>query len=68
MLHQEMVTEIEHSGHGNVKMTAFPVKMTNNPCRIRLPAPKLGEHTDEVLTELGLDESEIKELRTKGIL
>lgn len=66
--HQEMVTEIEHPGHGKVKMTGFPVKMQNNPCRIKLPAPKLGEHTEEVLAELGMEESEIKKLGAKGVI
>ncbi len=66
--HQKMVTEIEHPGHGKVKMTGFPVKMQNNPCRIKLPAPKLGEHTEEVLAELGMEESEIKKLGAKGVI
>jgi crotonobetainyl-CoA:carnitine CoA-transferase CaiB-like acyl-CoA transferase len=66
--HQEMVTEIEHPGHGKVKMTGFPVKMQNNPCRIKLPAPKLGEHTEKVLAELGMEESEIKKLGAKGVI
>ncbi len=66
--HQEMVTEIEHPGHGKVKMTGFPVKMQNNPCRIKLPAPKLGEHTKKVLAELGMEESEIKKLGAKGVI
>lgn len=68
VLHQEMVTEIEHPGHGKVKMTGFPIKMSNNPCRVSLPAPRLGEHTEKVLVELGIDEPELKKLRTKGVI
>jgi len=68
VLHQQMVTEMEHPGHGKVKMTGFPIKMSNNPCRISRPAPKLGEHTEEVLADLGLGGSEIKELSNKGVI
>ncbi len=68
VLHQEMVTAIEHPGYGKVKMTGFPIKMRNNPCKMSLPAPRLGEHTEEVLAELGMDRSEIKRLRAKGVI
>jgi len=68
VLHQEMVTEIEHPGHGQVKMTGFPVKLRSNPCMVNLPAPKLGEHTKEVLVELGIDDSRIEVLKSKGAI
>ena len=34
---QEMVLEVEHPGHGAVRMTGFPVKLSETPCRVRLP-------------------------------
>ncbi|HLS68470.1 MAG TPA: CoA transferase [Kiloniellales bacterium] len=49
---QEMVIEVEHPGHGNVRMLGFPVKMSATPCRLRLPAPDLGAHNEEVLAPL----------------
>jgi crotonobetainyl-CoA:carnitine CoA-transferase CaiB-like acyl-CoA transferase len=64
---QEMVLEIEHPGHGRVQMTGFPVKLSATPCRVRLPAPELGAHTDEVLRELGLGD-EIPRLRAHRIV
>jgi len=67
VLAQEMLLEVEHPGHGAVRMTGFPVKLSATPCRVRLPAPELGAHTDEVLGELGLD-SEIPRLRAQGIV
>jgi CoA:oxalate CoA-transferase len=66
--HQEMVIEIEHPGHGKVRMTGFPVKLNDSPCRARLPAPGLGEQTEEVLAELGIGDCELQALRTRGVV
>ncbi len=49
-------------------MTGFPVKLSADPCTIRHPAPRLGEHTDEVLAELGYDDAKIARLRDDGII
>jgi len=51
---QEMVLDVPHPGHGVVRMTGFPMKFAEAPCRVRRPAPEPGEHTGEVLEELGM--------------
>lgn len=51
--HQEMVVEIAHPGHGMVRMLGFPLKFARDPCRLRRPAPRLGEHQAEILAEIG---------------
>ncbi len=53
ILAQEMVTDVDHPGYGLVRMLGFPIKFSERPCRVRRPAPRLGEHTNEVLTDLG---------------
>ncbi len=54
VIHQEMVIEIEHPGHGAVKMLGFPLKLSDTPCLVRFPAPALGAHTKEILEEIGM--------------
>jgi crotonobetainyl-CoA:carnitine CoA-transferase CaiB-like acyl-CoA transferase len=68
VLAQEMVLEAEHPGHGRVRMTGFPVKLDATPARFRRPAPGLGEHTEEVLRELGYDAARLAELRASGVV
>jgi CoA:oxalate CoA-transferase len=68
VLHQGMVLEVEQPGHGKARMTGFPVKLGSTPCRLRLPAPKLGEHTEDILKGLGINQEKIQELRQKGVI
>jgi CoA:oxalate CoA-transferase len=65
---QEMALEIDHPGHGTVRMTGFPIKLSATPARLRRPAPALGEHTDEVLRDLGYEAQRIAALREAGII
>ena len=68
VLAQEMMLEFEHPGHGPVRMTGFPVKLSATPAQLRRPAPALGEHTEEVLRELGYAPARIAALRRDGIV
>jgi formyl-CoA transferase len=60
---REFIVEIDHPRAGSTRATGFPVRLSATPARLRRPAPVLGEHTAEILTELGLDAAEIDELR-----
>jgi CoA:oxalate CoA-transferase len=51
--HQQMVIDVPHPGHGTVRMLGFPVKLHGTPCRVRHPAPDHGQHTRELLAEIG---------------
>ena len=65
---QEMVLEVEHPGHGAVRMTGFPIKFSRTPSTVRLPAPDLGADTDEVLAEAGYSTAEIARFRHLGVI
>ena len=65
---RDAIVEVAHPVFGTVKMqNAFP-KLSETPGSVRWPGPTLGEHTDAVLGELGLDAARIAELRTKGVI
>ena len=53
---QQMVQEVEQPAYGLVRMLGFPMKLAATPCRVRRPAPGLGEHTQEVLRELDMSD------------
>lgn len=62
MLHRGMVREVEHPKLGRVRQTGFPVQFSETPAEFRRFAPRPGEHTDEVLTELGYTPEERRKL------
>ncbi len=66
--HLGLVAEVDQPGYGKAKMLAFPVRASATPARIRRPAPLLGEHTAEVLGELGLATIEVERLAAAGVV
>jgi len=49
---REMVVEVEHPSAGRMSTLGVPIKLSATPGSVRRPAPRLGEHTAEVLAEL----------------
>jgi crotonobetainyl-CoA:carnitine CoA-transferase CaiB-like acyl-CoA transferase len=47
--HRHMVVEVEHRGHGTVPTLGTPIKIEGEEAAPLAPAPRLGEHTDQVL-------------------
>jgi crotonobetainyl-CoA:carnitine CoA-transferase CaiB-like acyl-CoA transferase len=63
------LVESTHPVAGTIRVVGPPVRMSETPGSVRLPAPLLGEHTDEVLRErLGMRDEEIERLREAGAL
>ena len=65
---QKMVMEVDHPGHGPVRMLGFPMKFAQHPCMVRRPAPGLGQHSDEILAELGYSGEQRRGLRGMGVI
>ena len=63
-----MTVEMPHPLAEQVRLVASPMKFSATPVQYRRPPPLLGEHTDEVLAELGLSTAEIGALRQAGVL
>ena len=59
-----------HYERGEIRVVGQPIHLerTPQPERMRLPTPQLGEHTDEVLAELGYSEEAAAELRARGVI
>jgi formyl-CoA transferase len=61
-----MRMEIDHPVEGKVPNIGFPVKLSGTPQQVRRHPPLLGEHTAEVLSELGIDAAEQSRLGAQG--
>lgn len=65
---RNMMVEIDHPIVKNLVTPAFPVKLSATPATVRQHPPLLGEHTEEVLTTLGLGKEEIAMMRIDGVI
>jgi len=57
----------EHPSEGSIRMVRPPVRFGEADCSLRHPAPRLGEHSREILRETGFAESEIADLFARRI-
>lgn len=65
----DMVVEIEHAAAGMFRALGVPMRFSGTPASVRLPPPTLGEHTDEILSEVvGLSSAAIAGMRAAGVV
>ena len=67
VLLQEMVLESAQPT-GPVKMTGFPVKLSQTPAKIHRPSPQVGEHNREVLMKLGYSDEDLAQLERESVI
>jgi crotonobetainyl-CoA:carnitine CoA-transferase CaiB-like acyl-CoA transferase len=61
--------DVEHPVNGRDKHSTVPMRVSGGPARFHVhPAPLLGQHNRELLTELGLTASEIADLEADGVI
>ena len=65
---REMVVEVDHPVIGRMKTLGVPVKLSESPGAVTRAAPTLGQHSDEILAELGYTEAEIASLRQSKVI
>ena len=62
--HNEMIVPVKHTKCGDIEVTGVPIKMRGTPGSVRRAPPLKGEHTRDLLLELGFSDDEIEELHT----
>ncbi len=63
-----MIQEMEHPDLGQITMIAPPFHFSETPCSLRRPPPAHGQHSEELLTELGYSAAEIDSLRQTRVI
>jgi crotonobetainyl-CoA:carnitine CoA-transferase CaiB-like acyl-CoA transferase len=64
----EMLAEVEHPALGVLRQAGIPIRFERTPGAIRSAPPLLGEHTDEILAELGYGRDEVERMRASGAI
>jgi len=67
-LANDFFTEVEHPGGRQIKLISSPAKFNGTPESIKVTAPELGQHTEEVLLEMGYSWEDLAGLKDKGVI
>ncbi|NBB50403.1 CoA transferase [Rhizobium sp. CRIBSB] len=68
IVHREMVREIEHPSAGLLKILSNPIRLSATPIETYVAPPTIGQHTDEILHDIGFSEPEIAAMRQSRIV
>jgi crotonobetainyl-CoA:carnitine CoA-transferase CaiB-like acyl-CoA transferase len=64
----DFFAEVDHPVSGQVKLLASPMKFSKTPASVRSCAPELGQHTEEVLLEIGYTWDDMVEFKNQGVI
>jgi crotonobetainyl-CoA:carnitine CoA-transferase CaiB-like acyl-CoA transferase len=68
VLARGMVAQVVHPHSDGLQLVASPMKLSATPVHVRRPPPLLGQHTEEVLAEIGVDADEQRRLRALAVI
>jgi len=68
VLENEYVIEFDHPTLGPLKLAAIPFQLSKTPLKPRSPAPELGQHTEEILLELGYTWGDIARFKDERVI
>ncbi|MEE2674813.1 MAG: CoA transferase [Myxococcota bacterium] len=64
----DYIVDFEHPQHGTIQMLGMPVRLSETPGSIRTAAPEFGQHSEEILLDLGYDWDAISDLRKREVI
>jgi formyl-CoA transferase len=65
--HLGMLKKVTSKSLGDQTLMGQPLTLSRTPSTIARAAPKRGEHTEEILAELGYDPEELKDMKSRGV-
>jgi crotonobetainyl-CoA:carnitine CoA-transferase CaiB-like acyl-CoA transferase len=68
VLHNDLVLSTDVPGVGEMKFVGIPVKLSDTPGVIRAAPPTVGQHNEEILSQLGYDNEQIHSLKNSGVV
>ena len=68
MIHRKMFIELEHPTQKKVKQLGFAIKLSKTPAQFRSFAPRLGQHTDELMSQIGYTADQANALRKANVI
>ncbi|MEL7234289.1 MAG: CaiB/BaiF CoA-transferase family protein, partial [Chloroflexota bacterium] len=66
--HNNLIQEIDHPKAGRIKVVGVPVEFSETPGTIRIAPPTVGQHTDDILKEVGFDNEQIAAFHREHIV
>jgi len=63
-----MIVKMEHPVFGEIQNLASPIKMSRTPPKIRSLAPKIGQHSEEILKSLNYSEEDIQNFKKSKVI